>query len=83
MFPKTPLAIAKATANALVSMNVASLTRSAIDNHTDIDADSIPAIVGSAAVGYAVASKLEPYTDALVEKAASLMPRRNKNKIPE
>ena len=77
----TPTSIAKFALSAVVALNVAKASRNAVDNYTEFDADSIPVMVGTAVAGQIVAMKLEPVTDAIVDKTVSWWTSRKSTPI--
>lgn len=65
--PTTKTEIAKWAVQAVVSAKVSSFTSDQLVERTDLDEDSIAVDIGSSVVGYVVASKLRPVTDAAVD----------------
>lgn len=54
----------------LVASHVAQFTETAITDHTRFDEDDHVTNIGSSLVGWYVADKLKPVTDAIVDKTA-------------
>ena len=71
--------VAKWLLNSAVAMKTAQVTVDTIDNYTNFDKDSMAVKLGGGAVGMVVARKLEPVTDAIVDKTANFITeKRNK-----
>lgn len=76
----TPISIAKHAAHLTVSACTNYAITQIIKTNTDIDTDTIPVNVTTALAGEMVASKTDPYTDALVERAAAGIKNRKQQK---
>lgn len=76
----TTIQIAQKAAHMVVALNVASVVENAVDEHTEIDSDSIAVQIGSMVVGQLVANKTDRFTDPIMEKAV-LFVRNNRPKI--
>lgn len=80
MFPMTKLELAKTIATMAVSLKTAQICKQQVAQHTELNTDGIPVMIGSMLVGNYVASKTKPYTDVAVEKAYSWTTEKfNKN----
>jgi hypothetical protein len=64
----TAVQIAQKAAHMVVALNVSAAVETQLENHTDIDTDSIAVQVGSMVVGQVVANKTDRFTDPIVEK---------------
>lgn len=63
--------IAKHTVSTIVSTTVANAVSNLITDNTETDKDDFVVQIPSAVVGYMVAHKLRPYTDAMVDKTVA------------
>jgi hypothetical protein len=70
--------IAKKTAHYTVSLNVASQVKHLATEHSDIESNSIPLMIGAFIAGELVASQTDPYTNAAIDKTADWMILRRK-----
>ena len=70
----TPRDVAKWLLNAAVAMKTSDLAADAIASYTRFDnKDSLAVRLGTGAIGMVVARKLEPATDAIVDKTADFL----------
>lgn len=67
--PTTKLEVAKLAAHLAVAYVTGQKVQTLVANHTDVDPNGIPVVVGSAVVGHIVATKTDPYTDDACERA--------------
>jgi hypothetical protein len=67
----TKTAIAKKAAHMIVALNVASVVETQVDEHTDLDGDSIPVTVGAFVIGNLVANQTDRFTDAAIDKVVT------------
>lgn len=70
--------VAKWLLNSAVAMKTAQITVDSIDNYTNFDKDSMAVKLGGGAVGMVVARKLEPITDAIVDKSTDFVVEKYK-----
>lgn len=68
--------IAQKAAHMVVALNVAAVVENAVDEHTEIDSDSIAVQVGSMVIGQVVANKTDRFTDPIMEKAVVFVQNR-------
>lgn len=67
----TYVKIAQKAAHMTVALVVADRVESAVADHTDIEEDSIPLVVGAMVIGQVAANFTDRVTDPIVEKAAA------------
>ena len=73
------LDVAKWLLNSAVAMKTAQLAADTVADYTRFEKDSLAVRLGSGAIGMVVARKLEPATDAIVDKTADfIVEKRNK-----
>ena len=70
MPPPTPRNIAKFIVKASIAEGVAHVTKEAVANYTAFDSDNAVVKIGAKCVGWYLSSKVQPYTDAAVDKTA-------------
>jgi hypothetical protein len=71
--------VAKWLLNSAVAMKTAQLAADTVADYTRFEKDSLAVRLGSGAIGMVVARKLEPATDAIVDKTADfIVEKRNK-----
>jgi hypothetical protein len=71
--------VAKWLLNSAVAMKSAQVAADAVDNFTSFDKDSLAVKLGTGGIGMVIGRKLEPVTDAIVDKTADfLVEKRNK-----
>jgi len=74
----TPRDVAKWLLNAAVAMKTSDLAADTVASYTSFDKESLALRLGTGAIGMVVARKLEPATDAIVDKTADfLVEKRN------
>jgi uncharacterized Zn finger protein len=71
----TKTQIAKKAAHMIVALNVASVVETQVDEHTDLDGDSIAVQVGAFVVGNLVANQTDRVTDAAVDAVVTVYMR--------
>lgn len=71
--------IAQKAAHMVVALNVSAAVETAVENHTELDSDSIAVQVGSMVVGQVVANKTDRFTDPMMEKTVLFV----KNHVPK
>ena len=77
--PLTTRDVAKWLLNAAVAMKTSQLAADTVGDYTRFDKESLAIRLGTGAIGYVVARKLEPATDAMVDKTADfIVEKRNK-----
>lgn len=65
--PTTKTEIAKWAVQAVVANRAAAVVADQVSERTELDRDGLTVEVGSACVGYFIASKAKPYTDKAVD----------------
>ena len=65
--------VAKWVANSIITVKVADIAADTITGYTRFEEDSLTVKLGSGAIGWFVASRLEPVTDKVVDKAADFI----------
>jgi len=68
--------VAKFVAKASIAAKVTSLTANLISEHTEYETDDTIVKIGSRLAGWYVCEKLEPVTDAIVDKTADVVTER-------
>lgn len=68
--------VSKFIAKSVVASHVAALAENAIIDHTRFEEDDLIVDLGSRVIGWGVASKLSPVTDAIVDKSADFITAR-------
>ena len=77
--PFTARNVAKFIAKSLVAYKTAQLTADTVAEHTRYESDDFVVDIGSKCVGWYVSEKLEPVTDAIVDRSADFVTeQRNK-----
>lgn len=72
--------VAKFVAKAIVASKAADLTADAIADHTKFEEDDLAVELSSRVVGWYISEKLEPVTDAVVDKTADFVKKlRHRN----
>jgi hypothetical protein len=71
--------LAKTVAHMIVAGLVAGQVRTQVENHTDLNPDGIPVQVGSFVAGELAAQKVQPHTDAAVERMAAWFDQKKNN----
>jgi hypothetical protein len=71
--PLSVRTFAKHIAQSAVGLGASTLTARAVDNYTPYDPNAFIVKLGAGAVGFIVASKLQPLTDAAVDKSADFV----------
>lgn len=69
----TVRSVAKHVAESAVGLGASLLTVKTVDNYTGFEKDAFIVKLGAGAVGFIVAGKLKPYTDAAVDKTADFI----------
>ncbi len=71
--PFTARNVTKFVARSIVAAKTAQLTAEAIADHTEYETDDTIVEIGSGVVGWYVAHKLQPVTDAVVDRTADFV----------
>lgn len=71
--PFTARNVAKMVLKTVVATKTAEITADAMVDYTSLEEDSITVNIGSKVIGWYISSKLEPVTDAVVDKSADFI----------
>lgn len=71
--PLSVRTFAKHIASSAVGLGTSMLTVKAVDNYTSYDPNAFVVKLGAGAVGFVVGAKLQPITDAAVDKSADFI----------